>query len=311
MQNLSSTVVVLGTGGTIAATAARATDYVGYTPAQLGVKHLVQGVSALGGVAIECEQVAQLDSKDMDHATWRELALRCAIHLARANVSGIVVAHGTDTLEETAWFLQRILGPAKPVVLTGAMRPSGAQESDGPQNLSDAVTVACAPGARGVVAMMAGRVHGAREVRKVHPYRVDAFSSGDAGPLGCVEEGQLRCMRPWPEGEALGVHRLPSAPDAWPWVEIVASHAGARPAGVLSLCDAGVQGIVVAATGNGTVHRELEAALHTAQARGVKVLRSTRCRDGRVVGTSGSHPFESAGDLTPEKARVELMLALL
>jgi L-asparaginase len=310
MQNQSSTVVVLGTGGTIAGTAARTTDYVGYTPAQLSVQHLVQGIPAMAGVTIECEQVAQIDSKDMDHATWRELALRCAFHLARAEVAGLVVAHGTDTLEETAWFLQRVLGPAKPVVLTGAMRPSGALESDGPQNLVDAVTVAREPAARGVVVVIAGRVHGAREVRKVHPYRMDAFSSGDTGPLGCVEQGQLRCWRAWPEGEALGVHRLPATPDAWPWIEIVTSHAGARAEAVLALCDAGVRGIVLAATGNGALHRELEAALCIVQARGVKVLRSTRCRDGRVVGAPGQ-AFEPAGDLTPEKARVELMLALL
>ena len=168
MQNQSSTVVVLGTGGTIAGTAARTTDYVGYTPAQLSVQHLVQGIPAMAGVTIECEQVAQIDSKDMDHATWRALALRCALHLARAEVAGLVVTHGTDTLEETAWFLQRVLGPAKPVVLTGAMRPPGALESDGPQNLVDAVTVAREPAARGVVVAMAGRIHGAREVRKVH-----------------------------------------------------------------------------------------------------------------------------------------------
>jgi L-asparaginase len=207
MQNPSSTVVVLGTGGTIAGTAPRATEYVDYTPAQLSVEHLVQGVSALVSMAVECEQVAQLNSKDMDHATWRELALRCAFHLSRPEVAGIVVTHGTDTLEETAWFLHRVLAPAKPIVLTGAMRPSGALESDGPQNLLDAAVVAHEPGARGVVAVMAGRIHGAREVRKVHPYRIDAFSSGDAGPLGCIEEGQVRCVRPWPAGVALGLQR--------------------------------------------------------------------------------------------------------
>ena len=311
MQNQSPTVVVLGTGGTIAGTAVVATDNVGYAPAQLGVQRLVQGVPVQSCAAVECEQVAQLDSKDMDHITWRALALRCEFHLARPEVSGVVVTHGTDTLEETAWFLQRVLAPSRPVVLTGAMRPSGALESDGPQNLMDAMVVARAPGARGVVAVLAGRIHGAREVRKVHPYRIDAFSSGDAGPLGYVEEGLPRCLRPWPEGVALGTHRLPVAPDAWPWVEILASHAGARAAAVLALCDAGVQGIVVAATGNGTVHGELEAALRTAQGRGVRVLRSTRCRDARVVDPPGEPSFESAVDLTPEKARVDLMLGLL
>jgi len=185
MQSKCETVVVLGTGGTIAGTAARATDNVGYAAARLGVAQLVRAVPALAGWPLEAEQVAQVDSKDMDHATWRALALRCAHHLARADIAGLVVTHGTDTLEETAWFLQRVLAPAKPVVLTAAMRPATALLADGPQNLLDAVTVASWPGARGVVAVLAGRVHGARDVRKVHTYRVDAFASGDAGETRC------------------------------------------------------------------------------------------------------------------------------
>src|SRR5580765_4402843 len=129
MQNPSPTVVVLGTGGTIAGAARDATDNVGYVAAQRGVAELLREVPALAappdGAPIEAEQVAQLDSKDMTHAVWRTLALRCAHHLARPEVAGIVVTHGTDTLEETAWFLQRVLAPAdKPIVLTAAMRPA-------------------------------------------------------------------------------------------------------------------------------------------------------------------------------------------
>ncbi|HEY9237773.1 MAG TPA: asparaginase, partial [Burkholderiaceae bacterium] len=130
MQNPSSVVVVLGTGGTIAGTASDASDHIGYVAAQRGVGELLQAVPALtgagAGAAIESEQVAQLDSKDMTHAVWRELAQRCAHHLARPEVAGIVVTHGTDTLEETAWFLQRTLAPQRPIVLTAAMRPATA-----------------------------------------------------------------------------------------------------------------------------------------------------------------------------------------
>jgi len=111
MQKPASTVVVLGTGGTIAGTSAQAGDNIGYSAAQRTVAELVRGVPALAGVALEIEQVAQLDSKDMDHAVWRTLALRCAQHLARDEVAGLVVTHGTDTLEETAWFLQRVRAP--------------------------------------------------------------------------------------------------------------------------------------------------------------------------------------------------------
>ena len=196
MQKKASTVVVLGTGGTIAGTAADAGDNVGYTAAQLGVAQLVKAVPALQATTLDVEQVAQVDSKDMSHEVWRSLALRCAHHLARDDVTGIVITHGTDTLEETAWFLQRVLALSKPIVLTGAMRPATALQTDGPQNLLDAVTVAQSPDARGVVAVLSGRVHGARDVRKVHPYRVDAFNSGDAGPIACVEEGELRMFRP-------------------------------------------------------------------------------------------------------------------
>jgi L-asparaginase len=310
MQNIDSLVVVLGTGGTIAGTSVDASDNVGYTAAQLGVALLVRAVPALAGAALEAEQVAQVDSKDMSHAVWRELALRCARHLARDEVTGIVVTHGTDTLEETAWFLQRVLAPSKPIVLTGAMRPATALQSDGPQNLLDAVSVARTDGARGVVAVLGGQVHGARDVRKTHPYRIDAFNSGDAGPIACVEEGELRQFRAWPEGDALGVGVLDDDVSRWPRVEIVLSHAGASGAVVRALCGIGVQGLVVGSTGNGTVHRELEAALVEAQAQGVAVLRSTRCRNGRVLATAGDM-LPSADDLTPGKARVELMLSLM
>lgn len=309
MQGIASTVVVLGTGGTIAGVAADSADNVGYAAAQLGADELVRRLPGLAA-PIEIEQVAQVDSKDMDYAVWRDLASRCAQHLARLEVAGIVVTHGTDTLEESAWFLQRVLAPAKPLVLTAAMRPASALHSDGPQNLRDAVAVARHPDAQGVVAVLAGQVHGARDVRKVHPYRIDAFSSGDAGPIGIIEEDALRVFRAWPQGEAMALQALPEDPRAWPPVEIVTSHAGARGAVVRALCAAGARGLVVAGTGNGTVHRELEAALIEAQDSGVRVLRSSRCGSGRVLPTP-SDALPGADDLTPAKARVELMLQLL
>jgi L-asparaginase len=309
MQNKRSTVVVLGTGGTIAGTAREAMDNVGYAAAQLGVAQLVQAVPALASSTLEAEQVAQLDSKDIGHAVWRTLALRCALHLARPEVAGLVITHGTDTLEETAWLLQRVLAPAKPVVITGAMRPATALQSDGPQNLFDAVQVAQAPDARGVVVVFAGQVHGARDVRKVHTYRTDAFSSGDAGPIGVVEEGALRLFRAWPDTQALGVDKLPADEAAWPRVEIVLSHGGASGAVVRALQSAGVQGIVAAGTGNATLHHALEAALRDALAPGGRVLRSTRCGNGRVLPTPDA--LAAADDLPPAKARVELMLQLM
>ncbi|MEP6877015.1 MAG: asparaginase [Burkholderiales bacterium] len=310
MQNTNEAVVILGTGGTIAGTAADVADNVGYTAAQLGVEQLVRAVPALAGATIECQQVAQLDSKDMDFATWLRLATRIAQQLARADVAGVVVTHGTDTLEETAYFLQRVLAPTKPVVLTAAMRPATALQTDGPQNLLDAVCVAQLPGARGVVVVFGGEVHGAADVRKLHTYRLAAFGSGDAGVLAQIEEGVLRPHRPWPGGAALGLDWLREDVAAWPRVEIVHSHAGADGRLVQSLCADGVHGIVIAGTGNGSLHHALEAALRQAQAQAVSVLRSSRCLDGAVLGAiEGELP--GAGALTPVKARIELMLQLM
>ncbi len=309
-ESTSRTIVILGTGGTIAGTAASVSQQTGYTSAQIGVAQLVAAIPSLANEPLEMEQVAQIDSKDMDFDIWLRLAQRVAHHAARDDVAGIVITHGTDTLEETAYFLQRVLAPAKPVVLVAAMRPATSLQADGPQNLLDALTVARTPGAQGVLAVLAGTVHGAREVRKSHPYRLDAFGSGDAGPLAYVEDGALRCVRPWPVAEATGLEVLGDDADAWPVVEIVTSHAGARAATVQSLIAAGARGLVVATTGNGSVHHALEAALAEAQAQGVAVLRSTRCLDGRIVGGEDA-ATASAGDLTPVKARIELMLRLL
>lgn len=308
--------VFLGTGGTIAGTAASAGDHTGYTAGQLGVQTLLDAVpglqDALQGDALVCEQVAQLDSKDMDHAVWQALALRCVHWLAQPEVQGVVITHGTDTLEETAWFLQQVLDTAKPVVMTCAMRPATALMPDGPQNLLDALAVVRDPQARGVLAVCAGRIHGAREVEKVHPYRLDAFSSGEAAPRGWVEQGRVR----WAEsGGGLTVHAhgrralaLPATD--WPWVEVLHSHAGAEARHVRALAAAGVNGLVVAGTGNGTVHQTLLNALLEAQAQGVAVRLCTRCAQGQIVGEPAGFPTAPRG-LNGYKARISLLLDLM
>jgi L-asparaginase len=300
-------IVVLGTGGTVAGQAASAQDNLGYTAAQVGVAALLKDIPALQGRAVVAEQVAQVDSKDMDGATWDGLAQRCRHWLAQPDVRGIVITHGTDTMEETAYFLQAALAPAKPIVLTGAMRPSTSAAADGPQNIADAVAVASTEGARGVTVAFAGKVHGALDVAKVHSYRLDAFDSGDAGPLGYVEEGRFRPVRDWPAS-----HAVKPMPAGRPWsrVEIVMSHAGADGAIVRALVQHGVQGLVVAGTGNGTLHHALEAALLEAQSAGVKVLRTSRCAQGRVLPHAGDRLPHAPG-LSPVKARIALMLALM
>jgi L-asparaginase len=313
MQVNGEKIAILATGGTIAGRAAAAHDNIGYTAAQLGVQELLATIPGASGMAVVAEQVAQVDSKDMSLDIWRTLALRSAHWLAQEDVGAVVITHGTDTLEETAWFLQSVLAPAKPVVLTCAMRPATALLPDGPQNLLDAIAVARAPLARGVVAVCAGTVHGAADVAKQHTYRLDAFTSGDAGPIGHVEEGRLRLLRDWPvssEGAGQAALAKLAAVDRWPRVEIVMSHAGAGGAAVQALVAGGVDGLVVAGTGNGSVHRDLEQALLEAQAQGVKVVRSTRCAQGPVLARPDD-TLPHAGTLSPVKARITLMLELL
>lgn len=319
-------IVVLGTGGTIAGTAAHAADNIGYSAAQVGVAELLAAVPGMAGVlnghALVAEQVAQVDSKDMGFAIWTALALRVQQHLAQDDVCGVVITHGTDTLEETAFFLHTVLPAAlqlhKPVVLTCAMRPASALSPDGPQNLLDAVALARTPGACGVMAVCAGVVHGALAVQKVHVYRTDAFSSGDAGPLGFMEEGVLRLVKAWPltlSHQAARSFEKFANVTTWPRVEIVMNYAGGSAAVVDALLQtlpgaAPLQGLIVAGTGNGTLHVELAAALQRAEQAGVRVLRASRCGEGRVLPVPGS-AFADSNGLSPVKARVALMLDLM
>jgi L-asparaginase len=327
-------IIVLGTGGTIAGTAASSSDHTGYTAAQIGVATLLQSVpglpEALQGHELVSEQVAQLDSKDMDFATMQQLAQRCAHHLAQPQVKGIVITHGTDTLEETAYFLHRVI-PAelqsKPIVITCAMRPATSSEADGPRNLRDAVIVARDTKARGVLAVCAGDVHHALHVQKIHTYALNAFSSGDValGEPGVMAQvnGQKVHWKPvsqafseekWPlagmEPARGAIDLIVNTPTAWPHVEIVLNHAQASGSIVRALLAASkkddpLRGIVVAGTGNGTVSETLQIALSEAQSSGVEVVITSRCAWGGV--RSGMH----GSTLSAVKARIELLLKLL
>ena len=325
-------IVFLGMGGTIAGTAADAGDNVGYTAAQVGVAallHAVPGLQALlGGCRASAEQVCQIDSKDLAHADWLALLAVVTRHLARPEVRALVVTHGTDTLEETAYFLSLAV-PAgllkdRPLVLTCAMRPASSLTPDGPGNMADATAVALHRAARGVLVVCAGKIHGAVQVQKVHPYRVDAFDSGEAGPLGLVEEGRVRLLSAWPQldGGPAPVDMATLQNRPWPRVEIVTSHAGVSGAVVRALLQHvdgqdPLRGIVVAGTGNGTLHQDLEAALLAAQGMGVQVVRVSRCAYGQVVGAvdaaggSSTRPDRLvAYPLSAVKARIALMLEL-
>jgi L-asparaginase len=309
MQSTAHRIVILGTGGTIAGTATSAQDNLGYRAAQLGVDALVAAVPALRGLPLQADQVAQVDSKDMSWAIWQQLAQRVAALLQQADVAGVVITHGTDTLEETAYFLHRVLAPSKPVVLTAAMRPATSAQADGPQNLLDAVTLARHPGARGVLVVMAGTVFSGADIRKTDTQSVDAFVAGEGGALGRISDGQVQLTQPWPEAEALGLAVINSDPASWPRVEIVMNYAGADGRIVDALVGQGVHGLVLAGTGNGTLSSSLEASALRAQALGVHVRRASRCAGGAVVG--GSQALVAAGRLSAVQARVALLLQLL
>ena len=326
--NMSKKLVFLGCGGTIAGASVDATDNVGYQAGVLPLGELLTGIQGLtaqlSGAQLVCEQVAQIDSKDLEFAHWASLATAVSGYLDQTDVCGIVIAHGTDTLEETAFFLSRVLSRhwlrEKAVVLTCAMRPSTSANPDGPQNVLDAVAVALHPQASGVLVSCAGMVHSGASVQKVHPYRLNPFDSRDAGPLAVVEEGCVRWVQITPEVDAdreeFALQRL-HAPN-WPRVEIVVSHAGASGDNVRAICNSAiggvdpVRGLVVAGTGNATVHVSLEAALKEAEQDGIKVVRTTRCAYGEVVAAKTSRPRrESFNHLPPLKARIALMLELM
>ncbi|MET0384017.1 MAG: asparaginase, partial [Burkholderiaceae bacterium] len=275
-------VVILATGGTIAGAAAASTDTTGYRAGALGVDALIDAVPALAGRRLVAETVAAIDSKDMDIPTWQRLAERVAHHLARADVAGIVITHGTDTLEETAYFLQRVLAPAKPVVLTAAMRPATALSADGPAHLLDAVAVASMPSAKGVCLAFGGAVWHPVGLRKVHTLQTGAFAASDCGPIARIEGGAFRAFRDWPDNEALGLQAIAVLADDWPAVDIVTNHAGADGRLVDAAVAAGARGIVVAGTGHGTTSARLEAALDRARGAGVRVRRASRCAFGPV-----------------------------
>ncbi len=341
MAKIIQKVVVLGTGGTIAGTAASSADHTGYTAAQIGVQQLLGGINglsdALHGAELLAEQVAQIDSKDMDFATLARLALRCAHWLGQGDVAGVVITHGTDTLEETAWFLHCVMplitpptSLSKPVVLTCAMRPATSSEADGPRNVCDAVRVALHPQARGVLCVCAGDVHSAQQVQKVHTHALNAFSSGDAGPVAVVQDSQvvfasrssinfqsntLVAQLNIAQAATENIANRLIAVQNWPRVEIVLNHSHAsgsivhallsEPANAASpLC-----GIVVAGTGNGTLSAPLQAALQSAQSQGVQVLRASRCAWGGVSATA--HDVFACTELSAVKARVQMVLHMV
>jgi L-asparaginase len=308
-------IIILGTGGTIAGWADDPNAST-YRSAQVAIADLAQGLSALmPGMTVETEQVAQIDSKDMSEGVWRALLERVAHHLSRAEVAGLVIAHGTDTLEETAFLLSALVSEDKPVVLTGAMRAANSADPDGPANLVDAVRLAASGQIRGVCVVFAGQVHAASQVQKISAFELDAFSSEPHSALGrMTDQGYLgAAIAPGPKGVWPKLSQVLEA-TAWPRVEWVNSHAGATPWLIRSLMQATssappLRGLVVAGTGAGTIHAAWAEALGECTATGVEVWISTRCAFARLP--LDQQLLGLAVPWTPAQARVGLMLHLI
>jgi L-asparaginase len=260
------------------------------------VADLLQGL-AHDGVELLTEQVAQIDSKDMSFAVWQSLLGRVAHWITQDDVKGVVITHGTDTIEETAYFLHTVLQPSKPVAMTCAMLPANAPDSDGPGNLRDALAWVRQPDASGVSVVCAGQVHAGHAVQKSHSHQRNPFTSqgGVTHPaaLRVPSVAQVMACRQWPR------------------VELVFNHAGAdgRVVRALTAHDA-PQGWVVAGTGNGTLHHDLESALLDAHMQGVQVLRASRCAQGGVQSREAD-ALPHAGGLTAVQARVALLMHLV
>jgi len=310
-------IVILATGGTIAGAAGSGTQ-VGYTSGQVTIDAMVNAVPGITNLAnIKGEQVSNVGSQDMSFDILLLLAKRIS-ELAKSNdVDGIVITHGTDTMEESAYFLNLVCKTDKPIVLVGSMRPSTAVSADGPLNLYNAVAVAADPNAknRGVLLVMNDWIHSAQSLTKVSTTAVQTFMSPIRGLIGTTAYGTNEYYR-YPnskygsksEFSVDGVSKLPR-------VDIVYADLDMSPDLIDASVEKGAKGIVIAGVGNGNMTQGAQAAVERAVKKGVVVVRSTRVATGNVgrnvevnddkVGTVAS------ADLNPQKSRILLSVALL
>jgi L-asparaginase len=310
-------IVILATGGTIAGSAETQTQ-AGYTSGQVGVDVLINAVPQITELAeISGEQVANVGSQDMSDAIWLTLAGRVNALLAKGDVDGVVITHGTDTLEETSYFLNLVVDSDKPVVMTAAMRPSTALSADGPLNIYNAVAVAADEKAagRGVLVVANDDIHGARSFTKTSTTDVQTFRSIEFGLIGTSLYGKNRWFRaPFrkhtrdSEFSVKGVDKLPR-------VDVIYITADVSPDLITSAVDNGARGIVTAGVGNGNMTGPAMEAVKAAAKKGVVVVRSTRVTSGLVGRNVEANDDEigsvASAALNPARARVLLKLALL
>lgn len=311
------TIVVLATGGTIAGAAA--TDVqAGYTSGQVGVDQLLAAVPQTKKLAnLKGEQISNIGSQDMNDEVWIKLATRVNELLSRSDVSGVVITHGTDTIEETAYFLNLVIKSNKPVVLTASMRPSTALSADGPLNFYNAVAVAADKDAtgRGVLVVVNDWIHGAKSLTKTSTTAVQTFLSPQSGLIGTVAYGDIDFYRA-PQGRNTSTSEFfVDKNTVLPRVDIIMATENMDGALIDAAAAAGAKGIIIAGVGNGNMTEPALKALSAQAKKGIIAVRSSRVATG-LVGRNvevddDKNGFVASLGLNPQKARVLLRLALL
>ena len=310
----SPRIIILATGGTIAGSGASATK-AAYTAGKVPIDDLLNAVPQIHAYGkITGEQIAQIGSQDMNVVTWLKLSNRINQIFKENLADAVVVTHGTDTQEETAYFLDLTVMSDKPVVIVGAMRPSTAMSQDGNRNLLDAVMVAANTKSqgKGVVVAMDEKIYDARDVTKTSTTNLETFQSRNFGPIGLIYDGKVnyyyQSLRN--PSRKFDVAKLNSLPQ----VEIVYGYADASPNPVYCMINSGPKGIVYAGMGNGNFGEPVGKALAEAAKKGILVCRSARAGSGRITLDNevkdAELGFVVSDDLNPQKSRVLLMLSL-
>jgi L-asparaginase len=315
-QGAKPRIVIVATGGTIAGAAA-STTAAGYKSGAVAVDVLIDAVPQMKKFAdVRGVQVSSVGSQDMNDELWVKLATEVNGLLSKPDVDGVAITHGTDTMEETAYFLNLVVKSDKPVVLTGSMRPSTSLSADGPLNIYNAVGVASDPRAkgRGVLVVANDDIHGARAITKRHTTDVETFVSPEAGLIGvCLFDDRTFSRSPL-RGHTTATPFKVTAGQTLPRVDIIYAHAGMSPDLIDAAVANGAKGLVIAGVGDGNMTTPALDAVKRAVAKGVLVVRSSRVGDGFIrrnieveddkIGTIASQ------ELNPSKARVLLKLAL-
>jgi L-asparaginase len=309
-------VIILATGGTIAG-AGKAADRAGYEAGKIPIDDLVGAIPSVKKIAdISGEQISSIGSQDMTIDIWKKLAVRANEIFDKNQADGIVITHGTDTQEETAYFLDLLISSDKPVVLTGSMRPATAISADGPKNLYDAITIAASPKAKGkgVIVSFNEGIFDGRDVMKMSTTKVNAFFSPNTGPIGQVYDGKVEFYQASMREVNVRTPFTVTVDTKLPRVDIVYMYADAPSDQIDLLVSRKVDGIVIAGVGNGNFNKAYMDAVKRAVAAGIIVCRASRTPSGRVVLEDEINDAELgtivSDDLTPQKARILLMLGL-